>query len=689
MRKHTLFAFIFGIAFSCTATSNLMAQSVENYESLMESGNEKYAAKDYFSAKTYFEMALKQKVNDATAQKRLNETLTKIREDNEKQEIFYGHLDQGDALYNQKKYEEALNEYNNALSIFPNDKYVTAQANAIRAILQERQAKIDDFNLTMAQGISLMESENYDAAILQFQNAGKIFPDDDQPKQKLAEATQLQQAYNERFNQFNTLTKEANELSLRKSYDAALGKLNEALAIFPDNEDVKNQITALTTLKTQSDQYNVIIAEADKLYENKSYKESKGKYQEALSVAPKDAYANDMIQRINQLFESPEYIAQENYLKAIEKAKEFENQSQIAMALSSFEEALTYKPQDDFATQKIAELSEYLRNETLKAEIEQNFIELLAKAEKAEKDNELNDALTFYMDASEMKPENEMAKNKVIALQKLIQNLEEADKQYAQYIADADKLFNSQSFESAITAYTNALSIKPDETYPQQQIQAAETNISELAAAAERQEKVNGLLTQAEQLFAEKDYEASKNIYMEVKAIDNANAAATARINEIENLLAQLAQEKQQKYDEAMSAAEQFMAAQNFIEAITQYEIALENKPNDANATAQLAAAQKSESDRIAALRTKYNRLIKEADGYFKNKEYDKAIDFYTQAQDLQLESYPSEMIAQINQIMEDHKLIELNESPILLLAGKNKNLISNQLRFHKGEAVT
>ena len=84
-------------------SAGVQAQTAESYESLMRSGNTKFSAKDYISAKTYYEMALKQKPNDAEAKKKLDATLVKIQEDSERQEVFYAHLDAGDAYNAQNR----------------------------------------------------------------------------------------------------------------------------------------------------------------------------------------------------------------------------------------------------------------------------------------------------------------------------------------------------------------------------------------------------------------------------------------------------------------------------------------------------------------------------------------------------------------------------------------------------------
>ena len=95
MKKYILFSLFFGASLLFGATATIQAQNAESYESLMKKGNEKYNAKDYISAKTYYEMALKQKANDATAKQKLNETVKKIQEDGARQEVFYAHLDTG------------------------------------------------------------------------------------------------------------------------------------------------------------------------------------------------------------------------------------------------------------------------------------------------------------------------------------------------------------------------------------------------------------------------------------------------------------------------------------------------------------------------------------------------------------------------------------------------------------------
>ena len=596
MMKKLIFSLLLGASLVLSANF-VQAQDAETYESLMKKGNEKFTAKDYISAKTYFEMALKQKANDPTAKKKLDESVKKIQEDGARQEVFYAHLDAGDQYYGQQKYEEALTEYEAALKVFPEDKYVGGQANAVRAILKERQDKQDAFDTAMSQGESLLAEDNYDAAIMQFETASEIFPNDKLPKEKLAEAKQKKQLYTEKVTRFDNLMEEARQFGLRKNYEAAIGKLDQALELFPNDLEANAKRNEYQTAKGVTDQYNGIIAVADQLYENKAYKEAKAQYQGALAVVAGDAYATDMIARLDPL------IAQQDAEEAARIAAE-----QEAARLAAEAEAARLAAEAEAA--RIA--------------AEQEAARLAAEAEAAR--------IAAEQEAARIAAEQEAARLAA----------EEA----------ARKAAEEEAARQAALA----------------------------AAEAERQATIKGMLDAADALFNEKDYPKAKVKYQEVLAFDEGNAAATAKINEIDGILAQMAAELEANYNKAMTAGNQAMSEEKFAEAITQYQSALVFKPEDPTATTQLAAATKSENDRIAALRSQYDKFVKEGDANFKTNTYDKAIEAYTKADELGLESYPSEMIARISEIIEQNKLYELNSEPLLLAAGEAKRFDFNKI---------
>ena len=614
MKKHIIFTLLFGASL-LLSTNVVQAQNAESYESLMKKGNDKFSAKDYISAKTYYEMALKQKLGDATAKKKLDETVKKIQEDGARQEVFYAHLDAGDQYYGQQKYEEALAEYEQALKVFPEDKYVGGQADAIRAILKERQDKQDAFNTAMTQGESLLAEDNFDAAIMQFETAIEIFPNDKLPKEKLAEAKQKKQLYNEKVARFDKLMEEAHQFGLRKNYEAAIDKLNQALELFPNDIEANAKRNEYQTAKSMADQYNGIIAAADQLYENKAYREAKAQYQSALAVVAGDAYATDMLGRLDQL------IAEQDAEEAARIAAE-----QEAARLAAEAEAARLAAEAEAA--RIAAEEEAAR--------------LAAEAE-----------------AARIAAEQEAAR---IA----------AEQEAARLAAEEAARIAAEEEAARLAAEAEAARIAAEEEAARQAALAA--------AEAERQATIKNMLDAADALFNQQEYANAKVKYQEIVAFDEGNAAATAKIQEIDGIFARMAAELEANYNNAMNAGNSAMNSENFAEAITQYQAALAYKPEDPTAMAQLAIAQKSENDRIAALRNEYNKYIKEGDANFKTNTFDKAIEAYTKAEELGLETYPTEMIARIGEIIEQNKLYELNNEPMLLAAGQAKRFEFNKI---------
>ena len=415
-------------------SAGLQAQNAESYESLMKSGNTKFASNDFISAKTYYEMALKQKPNDAEAKKKLDQTLVKIQQDSEKQELFYAHLDAGDALNAQNKYEEALAEYDKALAIFPGDKYVGAQAETIRGILKERKDKQDAYDTAIAQGNTLLEEENFDAAIMQFEMAKEIFPNDNLPKERIAEAKRLQSVYNEKVSRFNNLVEEANNLSLRKNYEGAISKLNQALEIFPNDSQVLAKLGELQGSKDTQDRYNAFISEADRLYENKAYKDAKVQYQSALTVIAGDAYATDMIARLDPLIvqqdaeEAARIAAEQEAARLAAEAEAARLAAEAEAARLAAEEAARKAAEEEAARLAAEEAARIAEAERLERE-------RIAEAERLERE-------------------------RIAALRP----------QYDSFVKEGDKQFASKSFDKAVEAYAKAEELNIGETYPTEMI---------------------------------------------------------------------------------------------------------------------------------------------------------------------------------------------------------------------------
>lgn len=577
----TLIKYIFILSFGTLCVSPTFVYSQENaptFQSLISSGDREYGKKEYIKAKTYYQEALRLKPSDASAKSKLNNTLQKIREENKKEEQFFEYIDNADNFYANNELEKALTEYDKALKIFPLDDYALGKKQEITTILKDEKDKLNSFNEMLALGDRLLKEEKFAEAVMQYESALKIYPNNSAAKTKYQDAKSKKEIYDLKVVEFDRLNTQGQEFTLRKKYTEAITVYEQALQIFPNETDISDKIKDLQTKKNIADNYNAKITEADALYEDRSYNEAKTAYQAALSVIPDDSYAIDMIARVDEIVNSPEYR----------------------------------KIQND------------------KAKLDSDFANFMGKGENAESARNYELAVSYYDKALELKPNN------------------------------AGALAKKKNAEDMIL-------------YAEQQREEQE-RIAAAEAERQRKNQINELIDTGNQQIIQKQYAEAEQSFNQVLALDPQNAIATEKLAAIAGFHEEIQRQKQENYNKAMSEGQYAMDSRNFAEAIRQYNIALTNKPDDPAANQQLALAQQNENMRLADLQNEYNGYITKADVQFQTKNYDKAIEFYTKAMQVNTGNpYPANKIREIGEILAANKLLELVDTSITVNSSETK----------------
>ncbi len=579
MRNLIKYIFIISFGCLCMSTTYVYAQeSAPSFQSLMSSGDKEYAKKEYIKAKTYYQQALRLKPKDATAKSKLNNTLLKIKEENKKEETFFEYIDNADSYYANSELEKALEEYNKALKIFPKDEYATNKKAEITTILKDEKDKLDSFNAMITLGDKLLSSEKYAEAVMQYESALAVYPNNSLAKTKYQDAKNKKEAYDLKVSEFERLQSQGRDFTLRKKYTEAIAAYEQALQIFPKETEIYDIIKELQTKKNIADNYNAKITEADALYEDQSYKDAKSAYQAALTVIPDDSYALGMIARIDEIVNSPEYL----------------------------------KIQND------------------KAKLDNDFAGFMNKGENAEDVKNYELALSYYVKALELKPNN------------------------------AEALAKKKNAEDMIL-------------YLEQQRKEQE-RLAAIEAEKQRKAQIQTLIATGNQQIADKKYAEAEQSFNQVLAIDPNNATATEKLGVIAGFYEEIQRQKQENYNRAMSEGSYAMDSRNFAEAINQFNIALTYKPGDEAATQQLTLAQQNENMRLAALENEYNGYITKGDAQLQTKNYDKAIEFYTKAMQVNPSNpYPGNKIREIGEILKANKLVELVSSATTINSSDTK----------------
>ena len=579
MRNLIKYIFIISFGCLCMSTTYVYAQeSAPSFQSLMSSGDKEYAKKEYIKAKTYYQQALRLKPKDATAKSKLDNTLLKIKEENKKEETFFEYIDNADSYYANSELEKALEEYNKALKIFPKDEYATNKKAEITTILKDEKDKLDSFNAMITLGDKLLSSEKYAEAVMQYESALAVYPNNSLAKTKYQDAKNKKEAYDLKVSEFERLQSQGRDFTLRKKYTEAIAAYEQALQIFPKETEISDIIKELQTKKNIADNYNAKITEADALYEDQSYKDAKSAYQAALTVIPDDSYALGMIARIDEIVNSPEYL----------------------------------KIQND------------------KAKLDNDFAGFMNKGENAEGVKNYELALSYYVKALELKPNNAEALAKKKNAEDMILYLEQQRKEQERLVA--------------------------------------------IEAEKQRKAQIQTLIATGNQQIADKKYAEAEQSFNQVLAIDPNNATATEKLGVIAGFYEEIQRQKQENYNRAMSEGSYAMDSRNFAEAINQFNIALTYKPGDEAATQQLTLAQQNENMRLAALENEYNGYITKGDAQLQTKNYDKAIEFYTKAMQVNpCNPYPGNKIREIGEILKANKLVELVSSATTINSSDTK----------------
>ena len=579
MKNILKYFFILSLGFFCLSTNYIVAQEqTPSFQTLIKSGDKEFANNEFIKAKTYYQEALRLKPNDASAKSKLDKTLQKIREESKKEEQFFEHIDNADTFYENGELDKALAEYNKALKLFPKDEYALGRKNEITTTLKDEKEKLDNFNEMVTLGDNLLKNERFAEAVLQYESALKLYPNNNAVKEKYQDAKNKKDAYDTKVSEYDKFKAKGQEFTLRKKYDEAIDSYQQALELFPEDKEIQDKITELQSQRSISENYISKINEADALYEDRSYVQAKAAYEAALTVLPDDSYALGMIDRIDEIVNSPEYRK--------------------------------------------------IQNDKLK--VDSDFANFILKGDNAEASKNYELALSYYDKALEIKPNN------------------------------ADALAKKKNAEDMIL-------------YQEQQRKEQE-RLAAIEAEKQRKAQIQNLINTGNQQLTEKKYAEAEITFNEVLVLDPNNATANEQLGVIAGFYEEIQRQRQENYENAISAGDYAFASRNYAEAIKQYNIALTNKPGDVTANQKLTEAKQAENMRLASLEGEYNNYVTKGDAQFQTKNYDKAIEFYTKAIQVNTGNpYPANKIREIGEILKANKLVELVPEPTTIAQNETK----------------
>ncbi|MGD1846794.1 MAG: hypothetical protein ACFB10_15505, partial [Salibacteraceae bacterium] len=431
--------------------------------------------------------------------------------------------------------------------------------------------------------------------------------------------------------------------------------------------------------------YQAIIDKADKAFKAQEWEAAKGEYNNALSKRPGESYPTAQLAAIDEAIANAEKAAADaDYQAIIDKADKAFKAQEWEAAKSEYNNALAKRPGESYPTAQLAAIDEAIAN-AAKEKADEFYNNLIADADKAFKERDWETARNGYRDALAMRSNAEHPTLQLKEIDRIIASdaLAEKDAQYQKFIDDGDKAFKDESFDAAKAAYREALGVKPDETYPNEQIAAIDKIIvdrkSAEAAAEAEERQYQDLITTADAAFDSQDYETAQDGYRKALGVREEEKYPQKRLDEIEGLLAEMAADKaakaeaeaeakriQEQYDAQIAKADGEFDKDQLQVARASYQEALKMKENAGYPLERIRKidemiAEKASAEEAAKLaaekEAKYQKFIQLADAAFDNEDWKEARKQYTAARDAKPdEDYPQERITAIANLLDEQE---------------------------------
>lgn len=624
-----------------------------DYSALITKADEAYNSSLHRTSLDLYKQALALKPNEEYPKKRIDELNGIIAELREKERLYNEAIEKADNFYRVLDYENALDLYKEALSYKPDEKHPRDRVDAINRHMLNVQQREEQYKKFIAEGDNAFNQKDYPVAIEAFRQASGLKPAEVYPKERIALAEKLMRELEDKQWKYKMAIEAGDNAFSEKKYSDALSSFRTASNIMPDEEyprEMLNKINGILMNRAEIEaKYKEFIQKADQAFENDKLTDSKEFYQEAINLKSNERYPAQRIEEINEILKKREIDA--NYAEAIRNADAKFEAPEYNEALTFYKEASQLKPTEAYPRQKISEINSILGN--LK-ENEEQYANTIAFADKAFDNKEYSSARDSYQRALGYKPNEAYPKDKIDQIDQILADLGK-EENYSKAIRAGDNAFAEASYNQAITNYREALTIRPSEPYPQGKIDEAERLLAELQNL---EEQYNTAITQGDDSFSQNSLSNAIDYYQTAQRLKPNEDYPKNKIREI-NLLLSQQKSLDEQYNSLNDEAQLAFNDNNYEGAIGLYENALELKPGEAFPKEQIEMIQKLivEQNRI---NEEYKQAIADADRLFLSRAYQKARDFYETATELKPdESYPQGRLTEIDRILLRQKGVE------------------------------
>ncbi|MCF8361418.1 MAG: hypothetical protein K9G70_02215 [Prolixibacteraceae bacterium] len=641
-----------------------------------------------------------------------------------KQSKYEALINSADRMFRQGDYDAAIRNYRDALMIFPTNVYPRNQINKsyqlqVAVQLRKRFGLPDEDNFMRYLNYADIKADEreYTMAKVAYEKILTVKPNDEQVKNRLEKVkTELEnmnrlamdevshdaEVYRTRKRKYKNLVGQADEkiqnedfAEARQLYARAATQIDEnsyALLMIEkidnifNNEELIEKLARERELQEQerlrearNRAYDDAVQEADRLFDQRLYRDAIEYYELALSVKNYELYPKKQIRTIREILADLQ-LKGEEYNRLVRQADDMFRNEKYREARPVYSSAHELIPDEKYALKKMAEIDRILNMDDAQARKREEYIKYIQLADSLFEIEQYNQSLKHYQNALTVFSDEAYPKTQIAKIRGVLSRDENKKRQqeqiqndYNRTIALADNAFNQESYQSARTLYVEALAIIPGQEYPQNQIRKIDAILREQAqseadkSALEqidfsniedfsenlRQEAYKEAMALGNSFIESKEWSLARFYFRRALALIPGDEMARQKIEEVEQVvLGDNANEK--RFSEMIEKADEAFETGDFSVARFYYNKARELKADDEYVNERLrVASQLAETTANRMTSREYDQAMQKANQAFDAKNYSVARFFYRKALSLMPDDEKAKQkISEVEQLM-------------------------------------
>jgi tetratricopeptide (TPR) repeat protein len=423
----------------------------EEYNRLIREGDLAMQQTNYLPAKESFEKAHRLVPEEKYALQKIAEIdkLMKVQTaENALQEQYLKVLGEADALFNQKKYSEAIASYQKASGIKPTEKYPKEQVLKIRGMLSRESdeqklllQKQTEYDQVIDQADESFERQSYPSARSLYLKALQIFPGQEYPSNQIKKIDELLRQMAENV--------QGTKSRLDEIDFANLQHLNK------DDRDAA---------------FKEAMELGESFMKSKEWGIARFYFRRALSLIPEEATAKQRLNDADRMLRGND-VDESKFTEFVKKADESFKTGDISVAKFYYAKALEIKPADTYTKERFNVTDQLLRSTQASAG-EREFDDAISKGDNAFAAKNYSLARFFYRKALSLKPGNARASEKLNQSESALgqEKTDTGNSEYDRNIMLGNQAFQQQNYGVAKSYYRQALTIKPNDPYSKEQL---------------------------------------------------------------------------------------------------------------------------------------------------------------------------------------------------------------------------